>query len=48
MISDDSMDKVTNGVKRNKNCGFVSSGGMKDMVEGAQESCFSGVIVTVS
>jgi hypothetical protein len=34
-------------IKRNK-CGFFSIGGMEDVVEGAQESCFSGVIATIS
>jgi len=35
-------------VKRDKNCGFMSIGGMIDVVEGAEESCFSRMIATVS
>ena len=35
-------------VRRDKNGGFASTGGMKDMVEGAHKSCFSGMIATVS
>jgi len=34
-------------VKRDKNCGFISIGGMIDVIEGAEKSCFSK-IATVS
>jgi hypothetical protein len=45
---------VVNGVKggieikRDKNSGFMSVGGMVDMIEGGEESCFGGVIAAVS
>jgi len=35
-------------VKRDKNCGFMSIGGMIDVIEGAEENCFSRMIATVS
>jgi len=35
-------------VKRYKNCGFMSIGGMIDVIEGAEESCLSRMIATVS
>jgi len=34
-------------VKGDKNCGFMSIGGMIDMIEGAEESCFSRMIASV-
>jgi len=27
-------------IKRDKNCGFLSIGGMIDVIKGAEESCF--------
>jgi len=36
------------GVKRDQNCGFMSIGGMTDVIEGAEENCFSRMIATVS
>ena len=35
-------------VKGNKNCGFMSIGGMIDLIESAEESCFSRMIAAVS
>jgi len=35
-------------VKSDKNCGFMSIDGMIDVIEGAEESCFSRMIATVS
>jgi len=34
-------------VKKDKNCGFMSIGGMIDVMEGAEKSCFSRMIATV-
>jgi hypothetical protein len=35
-------------VKGDKNCGFMSMGGMIDVIEGAEESCFTRMIAAVS
>jgi len=35
-------------VKRDKTCGSMSIGGMIDVIEGAEENCFSRMIATVS
>jgi len=55
LSEDDLRDRMVNNVKgcaeikRYKNCGFMSIGGMIDVIEGAKvESCFSRMIATVS
>ena len=42
------MSKAALGSIGDKNCGFISIGGMIVVIEGAEESCFSRMIAVIS
>jgi hypothetical protein len=44
----DSVKGQSAEVKKDKNWGFMSIGGMIDVIKGAEESCFSRMIAAVS